>query len=83
MFLASVYAGAFLMDGLPAIHLCLLLKVINRSQRLSLRLRVAEDGESLGMNLMCSPMKKRPVPNKWVLLCSNQIGMTAVFVYVE
>ena len=51
VFLASVHAGAFLMDGLPAIHVCLLLKAMNRTQRLGLKLRVEEEAENLGIDV--------------------------------
>ena len=71
VFLASVYAGAFLMDGLPAIHLCLLLKAMNRTQRLGLKLRVEEEAENLGINVQSHGEKKAYA--EWVsLLDSHQ-----------
>ena len=46
------------MDGLPAIHLCLLLKAMNRTQRLGLKLRVEEEAENLGINVQSHGEKK-------------------------
>ena len=66
------------MDGLPAIHLCLLLKAMNRTQRLGLRIRVEEEAENLGINVQSHGEKAYA---EWVdLLRSHQIGITAAFV---
>lgn len=46
------------MDGLPAIHLYLLLKAMNRTQRLGLKLRVEEEAENLGINVQSHGEKK-------------------------
>ena len=54
------------MDGLPAIHLCLLLKAMNRTQRLGLKLRVEEEAENLGINVQSNGEKKAYA--KWVSL---------------
>jgi hypothetical protein len=78
MFSASVHAGAFLMDGLPAIHLCLLLKAMNRTQRLGLKLRVEEEAENLGINVQSHGEKKAYA--EWVsLLDSYQNDISAAF----
>ena len=59
------------MDGLPAIHLCLLLKAMNRTQRLGLKLRVEEEAENLGINVQSHGEKK--AYSEWVsLLDSHQ-----------
>ena len=80
MFSASVYAGAFLMDGLPLIiHLNLILKAINRTQRLGLKLRVEEEAENLGINVQSHGEKKAYA--EWVgLLDSHQNDISAAFV---
>ena len=65
------------MDGLPAIHLCLLLKAMNRTQRLGLRLRVEEEAENLGINVQSHGEKAYA---ELGLLRSHQIDITAAFV---
>jgi ammonia channel protein AmtB len=52
------------MDGLPLIiHPNLVLKAINRTQRLGLKLRVEEEAENLGINVQ-SHGEKRLMPNE-------------------
>ena len=66
------------MDGLPAIHLCLLLKAMNRTQRLGLKLRVEEEAENLGINVQSHGEKKDYA--EWVsLLDSHRNDVSAAF----
>ena len=66
------------MDGLPAIHLCLLLKAMNRTQRLGLKLRVEEEAENLGINVQSHGEKKAYA--EWVsLLDSHRNDVSAAF----
>ena len=76
MFSASVHTGAFLMDGSPAIHLCLPLKAMNRPQALGIKFLVSEEAENLGIDVQS---RREEAYAKWQgLLSSNEIAMRAV-----